>query len=102
VGTRNLLEACVKSGVKAFVFTSSMGVVQVQGWKDIWNGDESLPIIEKDSKALRYAYTKVSGLSHRQSLRKMRKLTVFGDRQKASEWSWRKTPLRREDFELAA
>lgn len=64
-GTRNLLEASVKKGVKAFVFTSSMGVVQVQGWKDIWNGDETLPIIEKDSKALHYAYTKVSASSRR-------------------------------------
>jgi nucleoside-diphosphate-sugar epimerase len=101
VGTRNLVEASVKSDVKAFVFTSSMGVVQVHGWKDIWNGDETLPIIDEDSKALHYAYTKVSASSHRQFLRRMCKLTIFGDRQKASEWSWRKTPHRREDFELA-
>jgi sterol-4alpha-carboxylate 3-dehydrogenase (decarboxylating) len=59
-GTRLLLEQCARSGVKAFVFTSSFSVVQKDS-SDVAGADESWPIVtEDDTKALIYPKTKAA------------------------------------------
>ncbi|KAL3700648.1 hypothetical protein R1sor_018670 [Riccia sorocarpa] len=45
-GTRNVVDACIKHGVKRLVYTSSPSVV-FDGKTPIVNGDESLPIPDK-------------------------------------------------------
>ncbi|KAN0055261.1 hypothetical protein ACTA71_008366 [Dictyostelium dimigraforme] len=45
IGTEKLIEACIKCGVKQLVYTSSSSVVF--NGKDIVNGDESLPYVDK-------------------------------------------------------
>lgn len=58
-GTRLLLDASRERGVKAFVFTSSAGVVQRFGFKDIVNADESLETVRESDGAAIYPKTKV-------------------------------------------
>ncbi|KAI1860478.1 hypothetical protein JX265_009877 [Neoarthrinium moseri] len=57
-GTRVLLEQCAKAGTKAFVFTSSVSVIQKPG-VIVSDADETWPLIgDSDTKALIYPRTK--------------------------------------------
>jgi sterol-4alpha-carboxylate 3-dehydrogenase (decarboxylating) len=59
-GTRLMVEAAGRAGVKAFVYTSSASVVQVDTWKDVIDGDESLPTCTYDDEsAMIYPKAKV-------------------------------------------
>jgi sterol-4alpha-carboxylate 3-dehydrogenase (decarboxylating) len=59
-GTRLLLEESVSKGVKAFIFTSSASVVQKETFRDILNGDETMPLVVDTDPTLIYAKAKVS------------------------------------------
>jgi len=52
-GSKSLLEACVKNGVKKFVFISSLAVHRPRGYE---NGDESAP---RDNRRFPYALSKI-------------------------------------------
>jgi sterol-4alpha-carboxylate 3-dehydrogenase (decarboxylating) len=59
-GTRLMLEQSKRAGVKAFVYTSSASVVQKETFKDIRNGDETMPLVEaSDPGVMLYPLTKV-------------------------------------------
>lgn len=59
-GTRKLLDASKRSGVKAFVFTSSATVVQKyeKGFRDLKNCDETAPTVQEEDGGMIYALTK--------------------------------------------
>ncbi|KAF4925047.1 Sterol-4-alpha-carboxylate 3-dehydrogenase, decarboxylating [Colletotrichum viniferum] len=59
-GTRNVLEAGRKVGVKAFVTTSSASVVQKEMFRDIVAGDEGLGLAEDGDDTLIYPKTKAA------------------------------------------
>ncbi|KAF6800929.1 sterol-4-alpha-carboxylate 3-dehydrogenase [Colletotrichum sojae] len=59
-GTRNVLEACKREGVKAVVTTSSASVVQREMYRDIVGGDESLPLAREGDDTLIYPMTKAA------------------------------------------
>uniref|UniRef100_A0A1I8IRF9 3Beta_HSD domain-containing protein n=1 Tax=Macrostomum lignano TaxID=282301 RepID=A0A1I8IRF9_9PLAT len=56
VGTRNVIAACQKHGVKALVYTSTYNVVF--GGQEIRNGDETLPYLPMDRHVDAYSRTK--------------------------------------------
>lgn len=58
-GTRNVLEASKKVGVRAFVTTSSASVVQKEMFRDIVAGHEGLGLAEEGDDTLIYPKTKV-------------------------------------------
>jgi len=60
-GTKNLLAASQKTGVKAFVFTSSASVVVGDVW-EVVNADESWPVLTGKDQPEYYSLTKVSQL----------------------------------------
>lgn len=57
-GTRCVVEACQKTGVKALVFTSSASVISDQT-TDLVNADERWPIIPEKLQREYYSWTKV-------------------------------------------
>jgi sterol-4alpha-carboxylate 3-dehydrogenase (decarboxylating) len=61
-GTRLLLEASRRFGVKAFVFTGSAGVAQKYdgGFRDLINCDETAPTVEEEDGGLVYPRTKAA------------------------------------------
>ncbi|KAF9872108.1 sterol-4-alpha-carboxylate 3-dehydrogenase [Colletotrichum karsti] len=59
-GTRNVLDASKRAGVKAFVTTSSASVVQKDMYRDIKGGDESLPLAEEGDPTQIYPKTKAA------------------------------------------
>lgn len=60
-GTKCVVEACQKTGVKALVYTSSASVVS-DNESDLVNADERWPIIPPKSQTEYYSQTKVSPL----------------------------------------
>lgn len=61
-GTRLLLEASKRFGVRAFVFTSSAGVAQKYdgGFRDLINCDETAPTVEEEDGGMLYPRTKAA------------------------------------------
>ncbi|OIW29382.1 sterol-4-alpha-carboxylate 3-dehydrogenase [Coniochaeta ligniaria NRRL 30616] len=61
-GTRLMLDASKRFGVKAFVFTSSASVAQKYdgGFRDLVNCDETAPTVEEEDGGLLYARTKAA------------------------------------------
>jgi sterol-4alpha-carboxylate 3-dehydrogenase (decarboxylating) len=61
-GTRLLLEAGKRYGVKAFVFTGSAGVAQKYdgGFRDLVNCDETAPMVEEEDGGMLYPRTKAA------------------------------------------
>ena len=57
-GTRVVIEACQKSGVKALVYTSSASVIS-DGVSDLINADERWPVIPPSASTEYYSLTKV-------------------------------------------
>jgi sterol-4alpha-carboxylate 3-dehydrogenase (decarboxylating) len=57
-GTRNVIEACQKTNVKALVYTSSASVISDNA-SDLINADERWPIIPAKSQTEYYSQTKV-------------------------------------------
>lgn len=58
-GTKCVIEACQKSGVKALVYTSSASVVS-DNVSDLINADERWPVIPPSAQTEYYSQTKVS------------------------------------------
>jgi len=61
-GTRLLLDASKRFGVKAFVFTSSASVAQKDdgGFRDLINCDETAPTVEEEDAGMIYPRTKAA------------------------------------------
>lgn len=57
-GTRCVIEACQKSGVKALVYTSSASVIS-DAVSDLINADERWPVISASAQTEYYSLTKV-------------------------------------------
>ncbi len=57
-GTRCVIEACQKTGVKALVYTSSASVIS-DNTSDLINADERWPVIPPKSQTEYYSQTKV-------------------------------------------
>lgn len=61
-GTKCVIEACQKSGIKALVYTSSASVISDNA-SDLINADERWPVIPAVSQTEYYSQTKVCSLS---------------------------------------
>lgn len=63
-GTRHVLDESVRTGVQAFVFTSSASVVHKRngGLQEMINADESYPLVDDGDETMIYAKSKVLSL----------------------------------------
>jgi sterol-4alpha-carboxylate 3-dehydrogenase (decarboxylating) len=57
-GTRTIIEACKKTGVKALVYTSSASIIS-DNVNDLVNADEKWPVIRGKAQSEYYSETKV-------------------------------------------
>ncbi len=67
-GTKCVIEACQKSGVKALVYTSSASIIH-DNTSDLINADERWPIIPPSAQTEYYSQTKARQLAHVPPLR---------------------------------
>jgi sterol-4alpha-carboxylate 3-dehydrogenase (decarboxylating) len=57
-GTKSILDACLATGVKALVYTSSASIMS-DNKSDLYNADERWPVIRGDAQSEYYSETKV-------------------------------------------
>jgi sterol-4alpha-carboxylate 3-dehydrogenase (decarboxylating) len=89
-GTRAVVEACRKTGVKALVYTSSASVIS-DNRSDLINADERWPLIRGKQQTEYYSETKVRNNTSKAGGRSQRRLTVYQTRPKPKRSSWLRT-----------